>query len=150
MKKSIPFLALLLSLSFACNKGTDSQAVVDKPTDVQAQVGERFICCCDLIVTSVAFGGLTVCGATGPGNACQINTANCGSTCGVQKVFPAPGKNINFCFETGCPVCFTNNAAFPIQIRLACLAGNSGTIDFLANETKCFMTDCTGALIPCN
>lgn len=152
MKKSIPFFALLLFLSFACNKGTDTQttegqSTIATPNDGQTQAEERFICCCDLIVTSVTFGGLIICGASGPGNVCQVNT-NCGPTCGVQQFFPGPGKNITFCYENNCPVCFTNPAAFGITIQLNC-GGLSGNIAIGPGATVCFRSDCAGNFQQC-
>ncbi len=156
MKKSISFLALLLLISFACNKGTDSQmtegqSITGNTNEVQTQAGDRDICCCNVVVSSTVFEGLTICGVYGPGNGCSIRTSNCGYTCGVEKVLPQPNKNANFCYQTECPICFTNNSpTYPIQIYLSCTSGNSTPFWIPAGGTLCFMADCTGSLQPCD
>ena len=141
MKQSILCFALLIVASFGCNKGTELQTTVGQSTgalnDPQPQVSDRFICCCDVIVTSAAFNGLTICGVAG-------------NTCGVQQVVQSPNKNASFCYETNCPICFTNNSIlFPIQIRLSCTGGSSGLINIPAGGTVCFLSDCNGNLQPC-
>lgn len=157
MKKSIPFLALLLCFSFACNKGNDSQtsthkSTIVKPNADQSQAEERSVCCCDLIVSSTRFGGLTVCGATGtlvPLPPCSMSTT-CGlNTCGGELVVGPLDKDVVICYETDCPLCITNNSmAFPIQIYLDC-AALTGPINIPTGGTVCFLSDCNGNLHIC-
>ena len=150
MKKSIPFLALILFFSSACNKGTEVQTTEDINKLDDAQANERGICCCKLTVITTAFGGLVICGvAPSPmGIPCNVATS-CGvNTCGDRVNFPGPGKNITFCYEDDCAICFTNPAGFQIQFTLDCW-GLSGPITLNAGETKCFVADCNTGFHQC-
>jgi len=156
MKKSILCFTLLLAFSFGCNKGTEpqiteSQSSPDKSTVVQAPAEDRALCCCDLIVSSTTFGGLTICGAinfVNPGNPCSISTT-CGDTCGEEMVVTPLDRDVEICYKTDCPICFTNDSGvFAIQIQLGCDV-LTGPIDLDPGETRCFLSDCNGNLVEC-
>lgn len=152
MKKSIPFLALLFFFIFACNKNTEpqiteDQAVVQQQNGTTTTATDRDICCTSLIVSSTYFNGISICGVTGEGAACTMSSS-CGNTCGGQLVLPNGTKNASFCFNTACPVCFTNLGNRAIQIMLN-FGLSTVTIDIPASSTVCGQLDCNGNIQLC-
>ena len=153
MKKSIPFLTLLLCFSFACNKvaepqTAENQSTIDKSNDARPQAEERAVCCCNLSVITTVFSGLTICGVLGAGNACSFSPPNCKPTCGVEQTIMFPNKNLSFCYDDDCSICFTNLGLTDIQIRLDCFPGQTLTI-LGGGVPQCYSGTCGGTLTLC-
>lgn len=156
MKKLIPFLPFLMLLiffSYACEKGTESQTAeeqttIDKQNYSQLQVVDRASCCCDVVVSSAYFEGMTICGVL-VGDTCVVSSS-CGNTCGNSQVVPAANKTALFCWNDTCPVCFYNPGSQTITIYFDCLGGESDSYDIVSLGTRCFTGDCDGNFTPCN
>lgn len=143
---------LLIFFSFACKKSTEPQTTVDQSTigkqnDTQPQVADRSNCCCNVVVSSTFFNGLTICGVL-VGNTCTVSSG-CGNTCGNEQVVPAANKTALFCWDDTCPVCFHNDGTSQITIYFSCGGGSSNTFTIPALSWRCYTGDCNGNFTEC-
>ena len=154
MKNSIALSLLVLLIGFGCYKAENSSTPIDPAKSVTEtpNVTDRGpVCCCDLVVSSLYFGGLTICG-TDTGAVCGNFNTQCGVGGGLATVFPT-GKNLTFCVYAGVPFSIMNNGIAAITISFNCHPGSSGTIPLSAsspNNIKYFVSDCHGTITPCD
>lgn len=159
--KNLALVLTILSLSFfACNKAEDVQDAVTNHQkleqtnstnqDENGQVsfrGPGTDCCCQMVISSTYFGGMTICGVDTQfaNGACGVvNTSNCGDTGNRSQTLAKPGT---FCVIPGSPFCITNTGNQQIQFYFTCNGNNISPTFLNPNQMLCYSWDCNGAIV---
>lgn len=166
MKKSIfftAFIALILANGFVffnsgCDKADNLQTLAQPAAgdaNVVGTIDRGPGCCCDIVVSSTYYGGMSLCGITNGTDNCGPFCTTCGWTDNMGLTWPI-GKNHTFCINPGKPFSITNIGIAPIQIWFSCNGGAASSATWipapggLVSNTVYFTNDCGDETVQCD